>query len=184
MVRKKAKGGFLLNGSYNALLDSTKFIDVPGTQWLTPVSGQFRKPLFRGMFQPWSATLKMYSIWDVSQVALLQERVTAIFSDYNPLKVEAFITEIRFAGYSFMLWEFSSDCGPGRGILQMDSLYLPFGFDHCIPCCQTAEKPLPIRRMYQECLRQIDSTVISSRYRIRWKPDSMLIPPLAVLPED
>jgi hypothetical protein len=38
--------------------------------------------------------------------------------------------------------------------------------------------------MYQECLRQIDSTVISSRYRIRWKPDSMLIPPLAVLPED
>ncbi len=93
MVRKKAKGGFLLNGSYNALLDSTKFIDVPGTQWAYARIGPISEAVIpRNVSTMVSNTKDVFHLGCISGGASSGTRY-GYFSDYNPLKVEAFITE-------------------------------------------------------------------------------------------
>ena len=93
MVRKKAKGGFLLNGAPNALFAASVFTDVPGSQWSVARIG----PIPTTTIPVLSGT-RISNTIDVFHLGVINGGASSgcrygYFSDYNPLTVDAFISQ-------------------------------------------------------------------------------------------
>lgn len=93
MVRQKAKGGFLLNGSSSALLAASVFTDVPGTQWAVARIGPISETIIpRDVATVVSNTIDVFHLGCISGGSSSGTRY-GYFSDFNPLTVQAFISE-------------------------------------------------------------------------------------------
>jgi PKD repeat protein len=95
MVRQNAKGGFLFNGHKSNYLKASNFTDVPGTSWSVGRIGPI--PDVDSLAKTMKAA-RISNTIDVFHVGVINGGAASgcrygYFSDYNPLKVSAFITE-------------------------------------------------------------------------------------------
>jgi PKD repeat protein len=93
IVRQKAKGGFLLNGIVSPFFAAGNFTDVPGTLWSVGRLGPFATTDI-----PTMLATRVSNTIDVFHLAVINGGAASgcrygYFSDFNPLKVSAFITE-------------------------------------------------------------------------------------------